>query len=34
MKICFLVNQLSLKDGWGSYAVNLIKHLSEQNVDF
>lgn len=34
MKVCFLVNQLSLKDGWGSCAVNLIKHLSEQNVDF
>jgi len=34
MKVCFLVNQLSLRDGWGSYAVNLIKHLSEQNVDF
>ncbi|MBU1255455.1 glycosyltransferase family 4 protein [Patescibacteria group bacterium] len=33
MKVCFLVNQLSLKDGWGSYAVNLIKHLSEKGVD-
>jgi len=33
MKICFLVNQLSLRDGWGSYAVNLIEHLSEQNID-
>ncbi|MBU2472877.1 MAG: glycosyltransferase family 4 protein [Patescibacteria group bacterium] len=34
MKICFLVNQLSLRDGWGSYAVNLIKHCSKENVDF
>jgi len=33
MKICFLVNQLSLKDGWGSYAVNLIEHLSKQGID-
>lgn len=33
MKVCFLVNQLSLKDGWGSYAVNLIEHLSKQNID-
>jgi len=33
MKICFLVNQLSIKDGWGSYAVNLIEHLSKEGVD-
>jgi len=33
MKICFLINQLLLKDGWGSYAVNLIENLSKQNID-
>jgi len=33
MKICFLVNQLSSRDGWGSYAVNLIEHLSKQDID-
>jgi len=33
MKICFLVNQLSSRDGWGSYAVNLIEHLSKQGVN-
>jgi len=33
MKICFLVNKLSSRDGWGSYAVNLIEQLSKQGVD-
>ena len=33
MKICFLANQLFYRDGWGSYAVNLIEHLSKQDID-
>ena len=33
MKICFLVNQLYSRDGWGSYAVNLIEQLSKQDID-
>jgi len=33
MKVCFLVNQLSLEDGWGSYSVNVIRHLKKQGID-
>lgn len=33
MRICFLVNQLFLKDGWGNHSVSLIKHLAEKGID-
>ena len=33
MKICFLFNKLSSRDGWGSYAVNLIGNLSKQGIN-
>lgn len=33
MRICFLTNDLSFKNGWGRYSVSLIKQLSAHGVD-
>lgn len=32
MKICFLANQLSFKDGWGRYSINLLEQLIKRDI--
>lgn len=33
MRICFLTNELSSKNGWGRYSISLIEHLSSRDID-
>ena len=33
MKICFVVNNLSLTNGWGRYAYSLISYLEKSGVE-
>lgn len=33
MKICFLTNELSSKDGWSRYSVSLIEQLRKNGID-
>ncbi len=33
MKICFLTNELSAKDGWSRYSVSLIEQLQGKGID-
>lgn len=33
MRICFLANELSLRDGWGRYSVSLLEQLQAQGIE-
>jgi len=33
MRICFLANELSFKDGWGRYSISLLKEITKKNKD-